>query len=170
MLRIPLKYIKIYIGKQKDSTKKNIVLLQGINPSDNITYFFIENLLQRIKQEISKEEIFLLSNFNILIFPVINLDGVLFGNSLNSLSGQNLLSPSQISKHTTPEIFYLTKHLQKLSQEHQISMLINFTQTLSKQPKKNKSFHMTFGPTKTDPKHLRASNSILRSLQQFQYQ
>jgi hypothetical protein len=62
-------------------------LLQGLNPSSNLTYYFIENLIERLKKEISKEEIFLLSNFNIIIFPVINIDGVLFGNSNHSLSG-----------------------------------------------------------------------------------
>jgi len=62
-------------------------------------------------QTTAKEELFLLDNFDIFLFPFVNIDGIIFGNSYANLSGNFLAENTIVSKHTTPELFFLLKEI-----------------------------------------------------------
>ena len=68
-------------------------------------------IVQKINKISSKEELFLLENYDIFLFPFINIDGYLFGNSYTNLSGNFLAEKTLLSKHTTPELYYLLKEI-----------------------------------------------------------
>lgn len=115
MLKIPLKYIKISNSNLYRKNKEAIVIIQGLSPQEVLAFEFIESLKTQVQIQFSKEEDFLLSNYNVYIFPVVCIDGFLFGNSFCNLAGLNLNSPDYISKYTTPEIYQLIRELQRIN-------------------------------------------------------
>lgn len=46
---------------------------------------------------------------------MLNIDGMIFGNCSKNLSGNFLAEKISISKHSTPEVFYLLKEIRKIS-------------------------------------------------------
>ena len=134
ILKINLFYKKIFLKKTKNLKKKKkaIIILQGLVPSDTPTITFLEEFQNRIKQISSNEEKFLLQNYDIYIFPFINIDGYIFGNSYNNLSGNFLAEKNIISKHTTPELFYLIKEIKKISNLQEISIVCSLRSSIAK--------------------------------------
>ena len=134
ILKINLFYKKIFLKKNKNLKKKKkaIIIIQGLVPSDTPTITFLEEFQNRIKKISSNEEKFLLQNYDIYIFPFINIDGYIFGNSYSNLSGNFLAEKNVISKHTTPELFYLIKEIKKISNLQEISIFCSLRSSIAK--------------------------------------
>jgi len=105
-------------------------LVHGLVPSDTNSFFFINEFKNRLIHFKSDEEKFLLEHYDIYIFPFINLDGVIFGNHSCNLTGNILTENPIVSKHTTPEIYYLLKELKIINAKQQIFVCTSIRSSL----------------------------------------
>lgn len=70
------------------------------------------------------ETMALLGCYDVYVFPSVNPDCELLGNSFCSASGTDLRMATQYSKVLQPELFYLKKALNNINVEQGIGMVI----------------------------------------------
>lgn len=73
-----------------ESSKKNIIVLARQHPGEVWSSFFAESLIRELVRDSFPEKDWILKNFTFRIFPMINVDGVIFGNFRCDLSGMDL--------------------------------------------------------------------------------
>lgn len=71
----------------------------------------------------SDESAIILSSFECFVFPEINPDCILLGNSKLSLSGCDLSTVEQCSKTLHPEIYFFYKAIEEIDKRNSISMI-----------------------------------------------
>lgn len=129
-------YFEAYRAKEKEEkktadlkNKKIIVLFARVHPSEaaasHVLKGFIEALLDSSQDNFKGA--FLRDNFMFIIIPMMNPDGVSFGNSRCSLSGQDLNKTwNAPDRFVHPESYYALKLLTTLSKENQIIFFSDF--------------------------------------------
>ena len=115
------------IGNSKNNKLKNgIVLFSRQHPSETVGSWTIKGAIDFLLGE-SDEAKYLRDNFIIKIIPMINVDGVICGNTRTSLSGCDLnrrWSNPNILLH--PEIFYAKEMIMQFCKNYQIECIVDF--------------------------------------------
>ena len=115
------------IGNSKNNKLKNgIVLFSRQHPSETVGSWTIKGAIDFLLGE-SDEAKYLRDNFIIKIIPMINVDGVICGNTRTSLSGCDLnrrWSNPNILLHT--EIFYAKEMIMQFCKNYQIECIVDF--------------------------------------------
>lgn len=139
MLGRRIYYYEGYAGDKKSkgrpSNMRTIVLLARGRPSETETNLVLRGFLDRLLScpntpngEVDRaEEDFIRTNFMVVIVPILNVDGVLVGNSRCSVSGQDLLSVwSKPDRYLHPEVYYTKKLIKQLQQQGNIVFFTEF--------------------------------------------
>ena len=97
------------------------------HPAEVVGSFLMEALMKSIFTQDSLI-LNLIQHFNIILFPMVNPDGVIHGNSRCNLAGLDLNRQwdEEHTKEATPETYGLRKYLWKLHETSGIHMLIDF--------------------------------------------
>ena len=114
-----------YINTNIDN-KKGVVLFGRQHPSETVGSWTIKGAIDFLMGN-SDEAKYLRDNFVFKIIPMINVDGVICGNTRTSLSGCDLnrrWTKPNIILH--PEIFYAKEMITNFSQKYNIECIVDF--------------------------------------------
>jgi murein tripeptide amidase MpaA len=73
-----------------EPSKKNIIILARQHPGEVWSSFLTESIIRELMRDSNIEKDWLLKNYSFRIFPMINVDGVIYGNFRCDLSGMDL--------------------------------------------------------------------------------
>ena len=110
----------------KNSTKKGVVLFGRQHPSETVGSWTIKGAIDFLLGD-SDEANYLRNNFVFKIIPMINVDGVICGNTRTSLSGCDLnrrWTNPNIILH--PEIFYAKEMIKNFAYKYNIECIVDF--------------------------------------------
>src|SRR3990167_4559049 len=134
-------YYEAYPGEKKGKSVrpenlKTIVLLARGRPCESETNLVLRGFMDRLtgysanKQTTDTdkaEEDFIRQHFLVVVIPILNVDGVLVGNSRCSVSGQDLLSVwSKPDRYLHPEVYYTKKLIKQLQQHGNVIFFTEF--------------------------------------------
>jgi hypothetical protein len=135
-------YYEAYQGDRKSistrqATLKTIVLLARGRPSETETNLVLRGFVDRLvghpaagatSTDIDRaEEEFIRRNFLVIIIPILNIDGVLVGNTRCSVAGQDLLSVwSNPGRYLHPEVYYTKKLIKQLHKQGNVLFFTEF--------------------------------------------
>ena len=112
--------------EEKNNKKKGIVLFARQHPGETVGSWVIKGAIELLMGD-SPEAKYLRDNFIIKVIPMINVDGVICGNSRTSLAGCDLnrrwINPNE---YLHPEIYYLKELIDKFSKRIKIEYIIDF--------------------------------------------
>jgi murein tripeptide amidase MpaA len=90
--------------------RKGVIFIARVHPGESNGSFVMKGILEFLTSENNEEVSSLLKNFVFKIVPMINVDGVMYGNYRCSLSGIDLNRTWKRSEPTLfPEIFAMKK-------------------------------------------------------------
>ena len=114
------------IPNKKTTIKKNgIVIIARQHPSETVGSFVMQGILEFIMNE-SKEANYLRENYLFKIIPMINVDGVIAGNTRTSYSGCDLNRRwENPDEYYHPEIFYAKKMIKNFSSLNKIDFIFD---------------------------------------------
>ena len=110
----------------KNNTKKGVVLFGRQHPSETVGSWTIKGVIDFLLGD-TDEANYLRKNFVFKIVPMINVDGVICGNTRTSLSGCDLnrrWTNPNIILH--PEIFYAKEMIKNFSHKYDIECIVDF--------------------------------------------
>ena len=119
-------YIKYPFSSTNIENKKGVVLFGRQHPSETVGSWTIKGAMDFLLGD-SDEANYLRDNFVFKIVPMINVDGVICGNTRTSLSGCDLnrrWSNPNIILH--PEIFYTKEMIMNFSEKYKIECIVDF--------------------------------------------
>ena len=109
-----------------NSKKKGIVLFARQHPGETVGSWVIKGAIDLLMGD-SDEAKYLRDNFIIKVIPMINVDGVVCGNSRTSLAGCDLnrrwINPNE---YLHPEIFYLKELINNFAKKIKVEYIIDF--------------------------------------------
>ena len=109
-----------------NNKKKGIVLFTRQHPGETVGSWTLKGAIELLMGD-SEEAKYLRDNFIIKIIPMINVDGVVCGNSRTSLAGCDLnrrwINPNE---YLHPEIFYLKELIYNFANKIKIEYIIDF--------------------------------------------
>lgn len=124
LMRRSIPCIELLAGNR--SNKKAIILMGRQHSGETPSSFVIHEIVtQLLKADIEKE--FLLSKYDIYVFPIVNLDGVILGNYRCNAAGYDLnrcWDKEDVSKY--PEVFYIKKEIMKIQKRQEIEFILDF--------------------------------------------
>lgn len=104
------------ISKGKPGNKPNIVIIARQHASEIWSSFLVQQLMEQLVRGESDPARWVLDHYDVRIFPMVNVDGVIYGNSRCDLAGCDLnRSWKRPVPSLHPQIFYIKKQLSKLS-------------------------------------------------------
>lgn len=114
------------IGDNKIDTRKGIVLIARQHPGETCSSYVMKGAMDFLLGN-SDEAIQLRKIYLIKIVPMINVDGVIIGNSRTSFAGCDL-NRRWASTHSIihPEIFYTKDMIHKMASQREISFICDF--------------------------------------------
>ena len=118
--------IKYPFSSTNIENKKGVVLFGRQHPSETVGSWTIKGAMDFLLGD-SDEANYLRDNFVFKIVPMINVDGVICGNTRTSLSGCDLnrrWSNPNIILH--PEIFYTKEMIMNFSEKYKIECIVDF--------------------------------------------
>ena len=111
---------------QNKNDKKGVVLFARQHPSESVGSWAIKGAIDFLMND-SDEAKYLRDNFVFKIIPMINVDGVISGNTRTSLAGCDLnrrwIYPNSFLH---PEIFYGKKLIMDFSENYKIECIVDF--------------------------------------------
>ena len=119
-------FIKYPFSSTNIENKKGVVLFGRQHPSETVGSWTIKGAMDFLLGD-SDEANYLRDNFVFKIIPMINVDGVICGNTRTSLSGCDLnrrWSNPNIILH--PEIFYTKEMIMNFSEKYKIECIVDF--------------------------------------------
>ena len=119
-------FIKYPFSSTNIENKKGVVLFGRQHPSETVGSWTIKGAMDFLLGD-SDEANYLRDNFVFKIVPMINVDGVICGNTRTSLSGCDLnrrWSNPNIILH--PEIFYTKEMIMNFSEKYKIECIVDF--------------------------------------------
>ena len=109
-------------AKNKHSRKKGIVITARVHSGETVSSFMMEGILDFLVSN-SQHAHILRENFVFKVVPMLNPDGVRYGNNRASLLGVDLNRRwAQPNKLAHPTIYYTKKMMQVFGESHSISM------------------------------------------------
>ena len=114
--------------------KKLIILTARIHPGEHTSSWVMKGAIETLLLEKEGQcAEYLLDNFHLVVIPMMNPDGVSFGNSRCSLAGTDLNKVwNNPDRFTQPEVYYAKKLFTKLKQDNEIAFFCDIHSTLSK--------------------------------------
>lgn len=141
ILRQDLKNIKIFIPDLKHKkVKPAIVFFAGFDNISGSGVSICERILSKLAQFETHSQV-LLNFYDIFIFPSVNPDCEMLGNSLRNASGSELKIIPQFSKILQPELYYLHKALFNINRINEITFLFEIGSSLDKFFKNEQKSH-----------------------------
>ena len=119
-------YPNVLNNSDNNKLKNGIVLFGRQHPSETVGSWTIKGAIDFLLGD-SDEAKYLRDNFIIKIIPMINVDGVICGNTRTSLSGCDLnrrWSNPNILLH--PEIFFVKEMIKEFCKNYQIDCIVDF--------------------------------------------
>ena len=111
---------------KNNNKKKGIILIARQHPSETVSSFKIKGAIDFLMGE-SDEAKYLRDNYIFKIIPMINVDGVISGNTRTSFSGCDLnrrwINPDE---YLHPEIYYTKDLIYNFSKKYNIECIIDF--------------------------------------------
>jgi murein tripeptide amidase MpaA len=89
-------------SKQEVSARQGVVFTARVHPGESNSSFVMKGIIDFLTSEDNIEAIMLRRNFVFKIIPMINPDGVVYGNYRSSLSGFDL---NRVWKKPNPTLF-----------------------------------------------------------------
>ena len=112
--------------EKSNNKKKGIVLFARQHPGETVGNWALKGAIELLMGE-SEEAKYLRDNFIIKIIPMINVDGVICGNSRTSLAGCDLnrrwINPNE---YLHPEIYYLKELILNFVKKINVEYIIDF--------------------------------------------
>ena len=112
--------------EENNNKKKGIVLFARQHPGETVGSWVIKGAIELLMGE-SAEAKYLRDNFIIKVIPMVNVDGVICGNSRTSLAGCDLnrrwVNPNE---YLHPEIYFLKELIYKFSKKNKVEYIIDF--------------------------------------------
>ena len=106
--------------------KKGIILFARQHPGETVSSWILKGAYEFL-MSFNEEASYLRDNYIIKIIPMINVDGVICGNSRTSLSGCDLnrrwIKPDEFLH---PEIYYLKELINNFSKNYEVEYIIDF--------------------------------------------
>ena len=118
--------IDLFNFEESNNKKKGIVLFARQHPGETVGSWALKGAIELLMGE-SDEAKYLRDNFIIKIIPMINVDGVICGNSRTSLAGCDLnrrwVNPNEFLH---PEIYYLKELICNFTKKTNVEYIIDF--------------------------------------------
>ena len=118
--------LDLYNFEETNNKKRGIVLFARQHPGETVGNWALKGAIELLMGD-SDEAKYLRDNFIIKIIPMINVDGVICGNSRTSLSGCDLnrrwINPNEFLH---PEIYYLKELINNFSKKKTIEYIVDF--------------------------------------------
>ena len=112
--------------EENNNKKKGIVLFARQHPGETVGSWVIKGAIELLLGE-SAEAKYLRDNFIIKVIPMVNVDGVICGNSRTSLAGCDLnrrwVNPNE---YLYPEIYFLKELIYNFSKKNKVEYIIDF--------------------------------------------
>ncbi len=106
--------------------KEGIILMARQHPSETVSSWTIKGAIEFLMNE-SDEAKYLRDNFIFKIIPMINIDGVILGNSRTSISGCDLNRRwKQPNYFLHPEIYYCKDLIKNFNDKTKINCIVDF--------------------------------------------
>ena len=117
----------VLITEKKDnSNKKGIIFFARQHPGETVSSWILKGIYEYL-MSFNEEANYLRNNYIIKIIPMINVDGVIRGNSRTSLSGCDLnrrwVKPDEFIH---PEIYYLKELIKNFVKNIEVEYIIDF--------------------------------------------
>ena len=110
----------------ENKKKEGIILFARQHPSETVSSYVIKGTIEFLMSE-SEEAKFLRDNFIFKIIPMINVDGVILGNSRTSIAGCDLNRRwKNPNEYFHPEIYYCKDLIKNLSLNNKINCIIDY--------------------------------------------
>jgi hypothetical protein len=107
---------------EKHKNKKSIVITARVHPGETVSSFMMKGVIKKLVQD-SRSSKILRKNFVFKLVPMLNPDGVRYGNYRCSLLGVDLNRRwAKPSKILHPTIFYTKKMIQVLNETHPVTL------------------------------------------------
>lgn len=97
-----------------------MIFASGFDSINGSSSAIIIQIIKNIFEE-NDENLILLSSFDIFVFPEINPDSILLGNSKMSVSGCDLSSVDKFSKTLHPELYFFYKTLEEIDKKQRVA-------------------------------------------------
>jgi len=108
------------------NNKKLVIFTARVHPGESVSSYMMKGIIDFLTSE-HQTAIILRENFIFLIIPMLNPDGVVYGNYRCCSTGSDLNRKYlQPSKTFHPTIYYTKKIIRKLQREHTVSLYIDF--------------------------------------------
>ena len=112
--------------KQETTNKKGIILFARQHPGETVSSWILKGAYEYL-MSFNKEANYLRDNYIIKIIPMINVDGVICGNSRTSLSGCDLNRRwEKPDEFLHPEIYYLKELIHNFTKNIEVEYIIDF--------------------------------------------
>ena len=112
--------------EEENNGKNGIVLIARQHPSETVGSWTIKGAIELLMGE-SDEAKYLRDNFIFKIIPMINVDGVILGNTRTSLAGCDLnrrwMRPNEFLH---PEIFRAKESIKDFNEKHKVECVVDF--------------------------------------------
>lgn len=119
-----MKYVRVQLSDPKSTKMKPaLIFLSGFDNVSGCGVTVCEELIAQLAQR-NVEARVILTYFDVFIFPNINPDCELLGNSFCSASGTDLRTAAQYTKVLHPELFYLHRALNNIRTCQPIDLIL----------------------------------------------
>lgn len=99
-----------------EPSKKNIVILARQHPGEVWSSFATESIIRELMRDSNADKDWLLKHYTFRIFPMVNVDGVIYGNFRCDLSGMDLNRCWKYpNKLIHPQIIAIKEEIARLS-------------------------------------------------------
>lgn len=124
LLRQDMKYVRVQLTDSKNTKlKPALIFLSGFDNVSGCGVTVCEELIAQLAQSNIEARV-ILTYFDVYIFPNINPDCELLGNSFCSASGTDLRTACQFTKVLQPELFYLHRVLSNIRASQPIELIL----------------------------------------------
>lgn len=109
-----------------DPPKKLIVISARQHPGETLSSYLMESLITRLLHPTDPHSTYLRKTFLFVIIPMLNVDGVIYGNFRCDLGGVDLNRQwNEPSHYLHPQIFEIRQYLQEISQKHETEIYLD---------------------------------------------
>ena len=109
-----------------DPSKKNIVILARQHPGEVWSSYATESIIRELMRDSNADKDWLLKHYTFRIFPMVNVDGVIYGNFRCDLSGMDLNRCWKYpNKLIHPQIIAIKEEITRLSIQQEIACCLD---------------------------------------------
>lgn len=112
--------------KTKVETKRLIIVSARQHSGETWSSYLMEGILKKLVEGSTETATYLLNNFTFAVFPMINVDGVIYGNFRCDIGGVDLNRQwSDPHPLLHPQVHAIRRRVEQLAEEYQIEVFLD---------------------------------------------